>query len=94
MKTILEAIQQYPDQFIDTINARAATTPSEDNRFNHLIMSSLIREEDWYEVAPRLLHSSYRKPLKGVIFCLDTYSEIDNTVWHEIVNLFEEGKIV
>ncbi|CAL9966464.1 hypothetical protein VPHF99_0113 [Vibrio phage F99] len=94
MKTILEAIQQYPDQFIDTINARANTTPSETNKFNHLMMSSLIQKQNWYTVSERLSHNNYRKPLEGVIFCLDTYSEIDNTTWHEIVNLFEEGKIV
>ena len=94
MKTILEAIQQYPEQFIDTINARANTTPSETNRFNHLIMASLIREEDWYEVVPRLLHSSYRKPLEGVVTCLTRYSDMEHETFWEIFELFEEGKIV
>lgn len=40
------------------------------------------------------MNNNYSKPLEGVIFCLDTYSEIDNNVWRKIVNLFEEGKIV
>lgn len=25
---------------------------------------------------------------------VDRYSEIDNTMWHDVVKLFEEGKIV
>ena len=94
MKTILEAIQQYPEQFISTCRARANTTPSEENKSNHLLMALNIASGDWSRVEHLLNHKGYCKPLEGVIFCLDTYSEIDNIVWHEIVNLFEEGKIV
>ena len=94
MKTILEAIQQYPEQFISTCRARANTTPSSENKTNHLSVAMFIKMEEWEAVSSMITSNAYRKPLDGVIFCLDTYSEIDNAVWHEIVNLFEEGKIV
>ena len=43
MKTILEAIQTYPDQFISTCRARANTTPSSENKTNHLSVAMFIK---------------------------------------------------
>lgn len=94
MNTILEAIQQYPEQFISTCRARANTTPSEENRTNHLVLSIAVNLEAWDQVEEILNIPSYRKPLEGVVFCLDTYSEIDRHVWSQIVDLFKEGKVV
>jgi hypothetical protein len=94
MKTLLEAIQQYPEQFISTCRARANTTPSSENRVNHQLMAIFIDDENWDKVSEILEADYYRKPLEGVVFCLDTYSEIDNNAWEEIIDLFEEGKFV
>jgi len=94
MKTILEAIQLYPQQFIDTCNARANTTPSEINKILHLHTAEMIKLANWVTVQERLFDSDYQKPLEGVIFCLKMYSNIENKTWHEICNLFEEGKLV
>lgn len=94
MNTLLEAIQEYPEQFISTCSARANTTPSVKNRVNHYFMEYYIKLGMWEGVTELLKDSSYRKPLEGVVYCLDSYSEIDNNVWHQIVDLFNEGKIV
>ncbi|CAM0048550.1 hypothetical protein VPHK406_0098 [Vibrio phage K406] len=94
MKTILEAIQQYPDQFIGTINARAETTPSETNRIAHLHMADMIMLGNWVTVKERLFDMDYRKPLDGVVACLTRYSDMEHETFCEIFELFEEGKIV
>lgn len=94
MKSILEAIKLYPQEFIDTLEARANTTPNETNRINHLALQHAIVVEDWQHVEEVILDPWYHKPLGGVIFCLDRYSDTDNTVWKEVVKLFKEGKIV
>lgn len=92
MKTVLEAIQQYPQQSIDTLKARAERTPSSDNRINHLLMAVFISDGDWEEVSNLLQDPWYQKPLEGVIYCLDRYSDIDNNVWRQIVEVFEKGE--
>ncbi len=94
MKTLLEAIQTYPEQFISTLEARADTTPCEDNKTNHLYLCCYISLNLWKEVEHLILKLEYRKPLEGVVFCLDRYSDIDNNVWHQIVDLFNEEKFV
>lgn len=94
MKTLLEAIQTYPEQFISTLQARADTTPSDTNREIHLHMADMIMLGNWVTVRERLFDIDYRKPLEGVVFCLDRYSDIDNNVWHQIVELFNEEKFV
>ena len=94
MKTLLEAIQAHPEQFISTIEARADTTPSEVNKTNHLFMAHWIKMEMWEFVGELLTDLMYRKPLEGVVFCLDRYSDIDNNVWHLIVDLFNEEKFL
>ena len=94
MKTLLEAIQQYPDQFISTLQARANTSPNPINESVHLTLADCIDMRMWNEVVDIIQLQKYRKPLEGVIYCLDRYSEIDNKVWHEIVDLFEQEKFV
>lgn len=94
MKTLLEAIQQYTDQFISTLQARANTTYSNTNKGLHLLMNTHIVHEDWDSVKGLLMDEWYHKPLKGVVYCLDTYSEIEREVWFNIVELFENGDIV
>ena len=94
MKTILEAIQQYPDQFIDTINARANTTPNEFNKANHQVLAQWIKMEMWNPVGELLEDPMYYLPLEGVLACLTRYSDMEREAFWEIFELFEEGKIV
>jgi len=94
MKTLLEAIQQYPEPFISTLQARANTTPNPTNRSLHLTLADCIELHMWVEVEDIIQLQKYRKPLEGVVYCLDRYSEIDNNVWHQIVDLFEQEKFV
>lgn len=94
MKTILEAIQTYPEQFISTLEARADTTPCTVNHNNHLLLCIYIDDENWCKLAEMLDASYYRKPLEGVITCLTRYSDMERETFWEIFELFEEGKIV
>jgi len=94
MNTILDAIKMYPQQFIDTCYVRSQTTHNKDNAFLQLLMIEFIKYERWVGVEGMLSGKTYLKPLEGVIFCLERYSDIDNETWHEIVKLFEEGKLV
>ncbi len=94
MKTLLEAIQAHPEQFISTLKARADIMSSATNRDIHLHMADMIMLGNWVTVGERLFDTDYGKPLEGVIFCLDKYSDIDNNVWHQIVDLFNEGEFV
>jgi hypothetical protein len=94
MNTILDAIKMYPQQFIDTCYVRSQSTPSPLNKNNHLFLAEKIKENDWGMVEDKLTRAAYSKLLKGVILCLERYSDIDNETWHEIVKLYEEGKLV
>lgn len=93
MNTILDAIKMYPQQFIDTCYARSQTTPSSTNKTDHLFMVHYIEREMWDFVADILKDPQYHKALKGVVLCLSQYSDIEGELWHEIVKLYEEGKI-
>jgi len=94
MNTLLEAIQKHPEAFISTLEARAMTTPSQQNKDNHTCLSVFIKYDNWDSVQQILLDYDYRKPLEGVVYCLSRYSGIDNSVWNKIVNIYEEGKLV
>ncbi len=94
MKTLLEAIQTYPEQFISTLEARADTMSSATNREIHLHMKDMIMLGNWVTVGERLFDMDYGKPLEGVIFSLDRHSDIDNNVLHQIVDLYNEEKFV
>ncbi len=91
MNTILEAMQQHPEQFISTCRARANSTSSPENKVTHLSVAMFIAMEEWDRVRHIISSGEYYRPLEGVVFCLTT---VDSNVWQEIVKLFEEGKIV
>ena len=94
MKTIFEAIKKFPNQFKSTVGARFLSTPNINNAKNHNLLAMAIELEDWDSVKTILELDVYRKPLEGVVYCLETYSDIDNEDWLYIVELFEENKIV
>ena len=94
MNTLLEAIQKHPEAFIDTCTARASTTPSEANKYNHKLTVSLIRNKSWYNLSLHLRKQEYQQSLDGVVFCLSHYSYLEGDEWCKIVDLFNEGKIV
>lgn len=94
MNTILHAIKLYPQDFIDTLKARAETTPNEINKVNHKFLAHWIEISSWELVADLLGDPLYQRPLEGVIFTLNKYSSIDRRVWHDIAELYEEGELV
>jgi len=94
MKSIEAAIKKYPQEFMDSINARSRTTPSETNRLQHLALYEAIGEENWEEVHKILCSRYSAGPLTGVVYCLESYSDIENEAWHEICKLFEDDAII
>lgn len=92
MNSILEAIKLYPQEFIDTLEARANTTPNETNRINHLALQHAIAVKDWQHVGEVILDPWYHKPLEGVVFCLNM--DYDFSEKNKIINLFKEEKFV
>lgn len=94
MKSIEAAIKKFPQEFMTTIEARSQTTPNETNRLQHLAMYEAIGEENWDEVHEILCSRYSAGPLTGVVYCLETYSGIENEAWHEICALFEADAIV
>lgn len=91
---LLDAIKKYPDQFQATAEGRASTTPSLENRKNHLNFAFAIRNKDWEAVKMLLIHPSYRSPFNGVCVCLSTYSDIPTDDWIKIVDLERNGKYI
>lgn len=88
MKTLLQYIQENPVHFINTCYARSKTTPSEENRKNHLNLMLCIERSMWGEVEAIINTKSYQRPLQGVLVCLKTYSNIDDEVYSEIYDNF------
>lgn len=91
---LFDAIKKYPDHFQSTAEGRATTTPSLENRKNHLNFAFAIRHKDWEAVKMLLIHPSYRRPFNGVCVCLDTYSDIPTVDWIKIVDLERDGKYI
>lgn len=71
MNTLLEAIQAYPERFMDTLAHRADTTPSSTNFENHLKLMAAMEEQGWVEVVRVISLPEYQKPLQGVVLCLN-----------------------
>ena len=94
MKTVLEAIKIYPEEFISTLDARSQTTPSRLKKGNHELMIELIKGEVWDVVSHLIQLPVYTKPFEGVIYCLERYSNIDKELWCAIVDLYRDGKFV
>lgn len=92
MKTLLEAIQAYPERFMDTLARRADTTPNPINFENHLKLMAAIEEQDWDEVVRVISLPEYQKPLQGVVLCLNHFGfdydeEFTPDTHHKIMNL-------
>ena len=81
MNTLLEAIQAYPERFMDTLSRRADTTPNPINFENHLKLMAAIEEQDWVEVVRVSSLPEYQKPLQGVVLCLNRSGFDYNTVF-------------
>lgn len=93
MLTVLEAIKKYPDQFEITILARSRTTPSDQNRANHLALALAISYKAWDAVKSILDDPKYHRPLEGVIYCLNMHSIIDSAVHQVIIDMYSHGFI-
>lgn len=66
MNTLLDAIKLYPQQFINTLNSRARTTPIEINKSNHMLLALNIEAGQWDRVEHILNLPQYLTPHIGI----------------------------
>lgn len=71
MMQLIVSIKQFPARYIHTIRSRSYTTPNATNRMNHLLLISAIENEQWEQVHVILSTPSYKRPLHGVLCCLN-----------------------
>lgn len=90
MKTLLDAIKKYPQIWIDTLEMRSGTTPSFTNKTKHQMLLSAIFLCEWDIVESILADEHYRKPLEGVVACLNRYNDFDNETFHSIIELHKQ----
>lgn len=91
---LMDVIKEHPDCFVDTCHGRAGTTPSAENRKNHLNLAFLIEKKEWEMAAHIITNPDYRNPLNGVVVCLQTYSSIPRDAYMDAIRFEEEGKLV
>ena len=91
---LMDVIKEHPESFIDTCHGRANTTPSMENRKNHLNLAFLIEKKEWEMAAHIITHPDYRKPLNGVVVCLQTYSSIPRDAYIDANRFEKAGKLV
>ncbi|MGL4521459.1 MAG: hypothetical protein ACRCWQ_02740 [Bacilli bacterium] len=94
MESVLEAIKTLKPEFISTIHCRSMTTPSERNRRNHQDLMLAVMKEKWGDVTRIITLPEYHEPLGGVVYCLQSYSDIKSADWHKICSLYENGDIL
>lgn len=92
--SLFEAVQVFPKQFAATAYGRASTTPSVENRKNHLNFVYAVENGNWEAVKILISHPNYHKPLHGVCVCLETYSDIPQADWIRIVDLYDKGQYI
>ncbi len=90
MNNLLDAIKKHRSLFISTISVRQST--SSGNKDLHQWMKTYIQYRDWEGVAEVLRNPYYRKPLGGVVFCLNKYKDLTFEEFDQIVTFYEEGK--
>lgn len=93
MKTLLEYIKLYPEAFIATAIRRSETTPSQQNRTNHLLLVESISSGKWGCVENIITMPEYQSPLDGVVVCLNTYGNLPHDVCVGIYESWVEGSI-
>ena len=92
---LMDVIREFPNEFINTCHGRAGTTPSIENRKNHLNLAYCIENERWDHAAVIVSHPEYRRPLNGVVICLMTYgNSIPRDVYHQAIEFEREGKLI
>lgn len=94
INTLLDSIKAYPEVWIDTALMRSNTTPSILNREYHLLLVGFIEGEKWEDAEEVLTAYGYRKPLEGVVFCLNTHGRLGYEEHSEIVKLFQQGNFI
>lgn len=94
VECLMDVIKYHPGCFIDTCYGRANTTPSMENRKNHLNLAFLIEKKDWEHAAVIITHPDYRRPLNGVVICLRTYSNIPRDAYMNAVEFERQGKLI
>lgn len=94
MNSILDAIKQYPEAFIQTARSRANTSPSHMNRTNHIKLVNAIREQNWDEVSEIITNPYYYRAFEGVVHCLGLYGGLEHDQLYPILMLHENGMII
>tara|TARA_R100000541_G_C1897352_1_gene84009 strand:- start:55169 stop:55453 length:285 start_codon:yes stop_codon:yes gene_type:complete len=94
MKTLLEYIKLYPESFIATATRRSQTTPSQQNRTNHLFLAESISSKKWDYVESIITMPEYQSPLDGVVVCLNDFSNLPHDVCVGIYESWVEGYIL
>lgn len=93
MKSILEAIKKFPNEFMATASARSITTPSEINKRNHIALQQAIFKKDWDSVKEIITEPTYYNALNGVVYCLGHYSSIGMVDQHTICELMDNNNL-
>lgn len=91
---LMDIIKDHPDCFVATCYGRAGTTPSAENRKNHLNLAVLIEKKEWEMAARIITHPDYRRPLNGVVVCLRTYSNIPRDAYMNAVEFEERDNLI
>lgn len=73
---MIDLIFKHKEEFVDSCMNRRQS--SVHNKFLHTLMINAIADNDAEAVAEMLARPSYRKPLYGVVYCMDCDFETKN----------------
>ena len=93
-ESVLCLLKAYPQEYAQTAIRRSETTPSSYNRGRHKELSSALKGSDWDAVVSIITDPQYQNALEGVLICANSYSDLDNEVICQGMDLFREGKLV
>lgn len=84
MKTALDAIKKFPDEFCYAAESRSSTTPLLENKINHNELYSAILlaklSGKWGDVEGVITRENYQKAFKRLVWCLPLEFEDKNAV--------------
>ena len=74
MKELIELIKQHKEDFADSVVRRMNTSTA--NKSRHVNVLGALYMDDWDLLEELLQDSWYRKPLDGVIICMNCDFEV------------------
>lgn len=93
-ESVLCLLKAYPQEYAQTAIARSETTPSSYNRGRHKELALALKGKDWDVVVSVITDPQYQNALEGVLICANSYSDLDNEIICQGMDLFREGKLV